>query len=71
MHFNLKKVIAGSLATAMLITNFSINSLSNVSAANEAYPTSGKCGENATWLINSDGVLVISGRGEISRYADN
>ncbi len=71
MHFNFKKVIAGSLATAMLITNFSINSLANVSAANEAYPTSGKCGENATWLINSDSVLVISGTGEISRYADN
>ena len=71
MHFNLKKVIAGSLATAMLITNISINSLLNISAANEAYPTSGKCGENATWLINSDGVLVISGTGEISHYADN
>ena len=70
MHFNFKKVIAGSLATAMLITNFSINSLSNVSAANEAYPTSGKCGEKATWLINSDGVLVISGTGGMAQGSD-
>ena len=71
MHFNFKKVIAGSLATAMLITNISINSLLNISAANEAYPTSGKCGENATWLINSDGVLVISGSGEMSYENDS
>ena len=71
MHFNFKKVIAGSLATAMLITNFSINSLANVSAANEAYPTSGKCGDNIDWLINSDGVLVISGDGEMKCPPDD
>ncbi len=71
MHFNLKKVIAGSLVTAMFITNLSINSLSNISAANEAFPTSGKCGDNIDWLINSDGVLVISGDGEMKRPTDD
>ena len=30
---------------------------------------SGQCGENATWLLGNDGVLTISGTGEMDDYA--
>ena len=65
----IKKFISLLASLAMIVT--SLTGAINVLAASEAYPTSGKCGENASWLINSDGVLVISGTGEMSRYADN
>ena len=60
-----KKFISLLAATAMTVTAVTgAMSVSVVSAADEI-PTSGKCGQSATWLINSDGVLVISGTGEI------
>ena len=65
----IKKFISLLASLAMMVT--AVTGAINVSAASEAYPTSGKCGENATWLINSDSVLVISGSGEMSAYADD
>ena len=66
-----KKIISLLAATAMTVTALiSAMSVSVVSAADD-YPTSGKCGDNIDWLINSDGVLVISGDGEIKRPPEN
>ena len=61
----IKKFISLLASLAMMVTALS-SSIPFVSAASEAYPTSGKCGDNIDWLINSDGVLVISGTGEMS-----
>ena len=66
MHINLKKVIATFSAMTMLITTISLNSITTVAAQDDIYATSGECGEKATWLINSDGVLVVSGQGELT-----
>ena len=31
--------------------------------------TSGKCGDNLTWELSDDGVLTISGTGDMHNYA--
>lgn len=41
--------------------------LESVPLSDEA-PTSGTCGENAFWKLDSDGVLTISGSGEMKHY---
>ena len=55
-----------SVSTILMAVTGSMTS-SIICAANEDYPTSGTCGTNATWLINTDGVLVISGTGEMTK----
>ena len=71
----MKRIIASAISLVIIATNaIGLNTYSdyiNVTAADTATDFKGKCGENATWLINSDGVLVISGTGEMSAYADN
>ena len=66
----IKKLISLLTSTATAIT--ALTGAMSVSAAslNKICPTYGKCGESAEWLINSDGVLVISGTGEMRAYAD-
>lgn len=34
-------------------------------------PKAGQCGEQAVWFINEDGVLRISGRGNVYRYSES
>ena len=77
----MKRIIASAISLAIIATNaVGLNTYSsyiNVTAVNsisnelKGEVLKGKCGESAEWLINTDGVLVISGTGEISRYADN
>ena len=55
-----KKFISGLLAVALLAT---ANNMSAFAVNSEELSTSGLCGENATWFINSDVVLVVSGAG--------
>ena len=79
MHIKIKKVIATISAMTMLITTTSLNSITTVTAQEDIYAASGECGENANWLINSDGTLVVYGNGEMStsgnwgwkKYQDN
>ena len=68
---NIKKFISLLAATAMTVT--AVTGAINVTAADltSGEVLKGKCGERSEWLINSDGVLVISGTGEMSSYADN
>ncbi len=62
----LKRILSLLASFAMAVTAVTgAMTVSVVSAEDEDYATSGKCGESTTWLINSDGVLVISGTGEI------
>ena len=69
----IRKLISLLAATAMAVTALTgAMSVSALSAEDgefdpNAYYTSGKCGTNANWLINSDGVLVISGTGEMTK----
>ncbi len=36
----------------------------------EATPTSGTCGENLTWVLDSEGILTISGTGAMEDYSE-
>ena len=74
-----KKIVAKVLAITMLLSSGSAfwgeeNSpfTLKVSAENEK-PTSGKCGDNVTWKIDSNGTLTISGKGELTNapWQDN
>ena len=77
----MKRIIASAISLAIIAINaVSLNTYSsyiNVTAVDsisnelKGEVLKGKCGESAEWLINTDNVLVISGTGEISRYADN
>ena len=72
----MKRIIASAISLAIIATNaIGLNTYSgyiNVTAdLTSGEVLKGKCGENASWLINSDGVLVISGTGEMSAYADD
>ena len=60
-----KRIISLLASLAMIVTAVTGTMTVSVVSAADEIPTSGKCGESATWLINSDGVLVISGTGEI------
>ena len=54
---------AGALPAQVLSENFSIT------ASAATIVDSGKCGDSATYTIDSDGVLTVSGTGEISAAA--
>ena len=73
IKMKIKKLISLLTATATAIT--ALTGAMSVSAADtdelKGEILKGKCGESAEWLINSDSVLVISGTGEISAYADD
>ena len=77
----MKRIISAVISLAIIATNaVGLNTYSSfINATAEGSTTGelkgevakGKCGESADWLINSDGVLVISGIGEMSAYADD
>ena len=72
-----KKLISLLTSMAMMVTAVAgAMSVSAISADDgefdlNTYYTSGRCGTNANWLINSDGVLVISGTGMMSQSYTN
>lgn len=63
----MKKIITVFLSLCMiigmLISPSAINFVSNVCAADTSETTSGTCGEELTWTLNSEGKLTISGKG--------
>ncbi len=69
----LKRILSLLAATTMTVTALTgAMSVSAISADDgeydpNAYYTSGRCGENANWLINTDCTLIISGTGEMSK----
>ena len=63
-HF--KQIMAASMAVLMTGTTFGIIKIQDTCStitAHAAVPTSGTCGTNLTWTINSSGALLISGTG--------
>ncbi len=71
----MKRIIASAISLAIIATNaVGLNTYSsyiNVTAVNSiSNELKGECGESAEWFMNSDSVLVISGTGEMSAYAD-
>lgn len=68
----LKKIVAVALTLAFTVILTSPKTIGNVHAEAETaqavseYPTSGKCGDLLTWLINETGTLTIAGTSTIS-----
>ena len=58
----IKKLLSTVLAAAIALTFVSVTSLSVAADTT----VSGTCGDNATWMITSDGKLVISGSGSVT-----
>ena len=57
-----KKLIAWLLVICMAISLFPAAALADTAA------TSGKCGDNVTWVFSDDGTLTISGKGKMWDY---
>ena len=62
----IKRFISLLAATAMAVTAITGAMTVSVVSAADSYVASGKIGENASWVINTDDVLVISGQGDIN-----
>lgn len=60
-----KRILALLLGVSLLCTFFA-QALPVASAAEVT--DSGSCGENLTWTLNTDGLLTISGTGEMKDY---
>ena len=63
----LKKMLSLLVAAAMAVTALTVSMSMSVVNAADSYVTSGKIGENASWVINSDSNLIISGTGDITK----
>ena len=62
----MKKRILALLLGVFLLCTFFVQALPVASAAEVT--DSGSCGENLTWTLNTDGLLTISGTGEMEDY---
>ncbi|MDO4945298.1 MAG: leucine-rich repeat protein [Ruminococcus sp.] len=60
----LKRVLAGVVAAVVSITTMATISLTSALAAE--ITDQGSCGDNAAWTIDSEGLCVISGSGNVS-----
>ncbi len=58
-----KRLISGLIAAAVAVSTVTFSSFTTF--AEDGVKLSGTCGENATWFINSDNSLVISGTGKV------
>ncbi len=62
-----KRLISGLIAAAVAVSTVTFSSFTTF--AEDGKKVSGTCGENATWFINSDDILVISGTGKVDSYS--
>lgn len=77
IKMNLKKIMSGAAAfmmTASLMTSYPTGCFKGLVApvsvgAEERIIDSGTCGDNLTWKLTDDGVLTISGSGEMKRFS--
>jgi len=60
-----KRMLSLFLALAMV---FGMIPAINLTANAATVTASGDCGENATWSLDSDGVLTVSGTGVMTDY---
>ena len=64
--------LGGIFAMALILVLTLVLSVGSVSAAEPAIVDSGNCGKdgsNVTWTLDSNGLLTISGEGEMSDYS--
>ena len=54
----------------ILILGLIISLILSTSIVKTAAPTSGTCGENLTWILDSKGTLTINGTGEMTNFAN-
>ncbi len=69
----MKRILSAVISVSMIASNaIGLNINSNYINALEAdgEVLQGNCGDDASWLINSDGVLVISGNGKLNCSGD-
>ncbi|MBP1537825.1 MAG: cell wall-binding repeat-containing protein [Ruminococcus sp.] len=59
------------LGSAAALPKSTLAESTSVTASAESAPTSGKCGKNVNWTLDSDGVLTISGKGKMDDYVSN
>ena len=65
-----KRIISILAAAALLVCSMpqSTPLLLRPAITASAAETSGSCGENLTWILDSEGTLTISGEGEMTNY---
>lgn len=63
----MKKRLLALLLCAVMVCAVFVQALPVASAAEVT--DSGSCGENLTWTLNTDGLLTISGTGEMEDYS--
>ncbi|MBQ9880030.1 MAG: leucine-rich repeat domain-containing protein [Clostridia bacterium] len=64
MKANVKKILAFAMCAALLLGLLQVSSVSAETVA------SGACGDNLTWTLDSEGLLTISGTGDMYRGDD-
>lgn len=71
----IRKIIISLIALSVCMSyTFAIADTSNTTYSESEYTTtaivtdSGKCGDNLEWVLDADGTLTISGKGEMSEY---
>ncbi|MDY3258623.1 MAG: leucine-rich repeat domain-containing protein, partial [Ruminococcus callidus] len=69
-----KKIISAAVGAVMLCASLPIGTMVNLTDnvlkanAEDEIPSTGKCGENVYYSLSDDGVLTISGSGEMYDY---
>ena len=59
-----KRLLSGALAAAVALSTMALTPFTTASAADVV--ATGSCGDNATYTLDSDGVLTISGTGTVT-----
>ena len=71
-----KRLLSGLTAFAVAVSMVGLPAVNDLGLhfdiiASAETVDSGTCGENLTWTLNSEGILTISGMGEMSDYSPN
>ena len=71
-----KRIVCACLAGALIVTctpvgNIVAHAESNIAQVNEGtIVDQGTCGNSATWKLDSNGTLTISGTGEMTDFSE-
>ena len=68
----INRILASVIACAVMGVSLPCAHYANeamVSASEEAVTVSGQCGESLTWTLDKEGVLTISGTGDMSDFS--
>lgn len=65
-----KRMLSVILMAALIMGLMPVNTTGKVAAATGDYLDVGQCGANLTYVLDANGVLSITGEGEMNRFAD-